>query len=168
MGGTNPQAGTGYAAFRYYKNIIVENIQLDTYIIPANLIVNNEINNNLVHIGSCIKNNSTITQIENNFFNACPYHLDLIESYSSGKSWYNVYSNGWCIQGGRINPNIGTLGTVTFLKPFKNTNYTVVSNQTTDTPYIFSMTNRRSPSTCTWYKESALIDGEWIAFGFIK
>lgn len=41
-------------------------------------------------------------------------------------SWYTVYSDGWIEQGGVTTsvPTNGT-GTITFLKPFSNTNYTV-------------------------------------------
>lgn len=44
----------------------------------------------------------------------------IVETYSNGTSWYRVYSDGWCEQGGQSNL---ANGTVTFLKPFANTNY---------------------------------------------
>lgn len=45
----------------------------------------------------------------------------LTESYMSGTSWYNVYSNGWCEQGGYT-----TSTSVTLLKPYTNTNFHVM------------------------------------------
>ena len=40
-------------------------------------------------------------------------------------SWYRKYSDGWLEQGG-ISSDVKELKTITLLKPFKNTNYTVV------------------------------------------
>lgn len=50
----------------------------------------------------------------------------IVETYVNGTSWYRVYSDGWCEQGAN-NQTSDTNGgyTVTFLKPFKNTNYNV-------------------------------------------
>ena len=49
----------------------------------------------------------------------------IVESYLNGISWYNLYSNGWIEQGGRIVINSATVGagtynntTLTFIKPF--------------------------------------------------
>lgn len=40
-------------------------------------------------------------------------------------SWYVVYSDGWCEQGGYFNPTANGIYTITFLKSFKDTNYTI-------------------------------------------
>ena len=51
----------------------------------------------------------------------------VVESYQNGTSWYRVYSDGWCEQGGSvyiIGPDGG--GTVAFLKPYKDTNYQIM------------------------------------------
>lgn len=52
-----------------------------------------------------------------------------VESYQNGTSWYRVYSDGWCEQGGVA--NAGT-SSVTFLKPFTNTNYYVTAHTVTN------------------------------------
>ena len=45
----------------------------------------------------------------------------IIESYRNGISWYNVYSNGWCEQGG-----YGVENTVISLfKPYSSTDYSI-------------------------------------------
>lgn len=47
----------------------------------------------------------------------------IVETYSSGTSWYRVWSDGWCEQGGQIPADdLGEI-TVTFLKPYTNSNY---------------------------------------------
>lgn len=52
----------------------------------------------------------------------------LTETYANGTSWYRVYSDGWCEQGSTSSGSSGggTNITVTFLKPYKDTNYTIV------------------------------------------
>lgn len=50
----------------------------------------------------------------------------VIESYVNGTSWYRVYKSGWCEQGGvtgAIN-GVDATGSVTLLKPYRDTNYT--------------------------------------------
>lgn len=80
----------------------------------------------------------------------------IIETYMDGTSWYRLYSDGWCEQGGYVSsiPS-GTAGvTVTFLKSFANGNYfsipswgsadyaaIAVGNRTTIDMKIFNRTN---------------------------
>ena len=47
----------------------------------------------------------------------------VIETYINGTSWYRVYSDGWCEQSGVATCNTSGEGTITFLKPFVNTDY---------------------------------------------
>lgn len=70
------------------------------------------------------------------------------ETYQNGDSWYRIWSDRWCEQGG----NTGTaMSTITLLKPFRDTNYTVLQSPgavggtqyhsiTTRTTTSFSMT----------------------------
>jgi len=56
----------------------------------------------------------------------------LIEKYQNGDSWYRIYSNGWCEQGG-----IATTNNVkfNFLIEFKDTDYNIqASSVTSATP----------------------------------
>ena len=54
----------------------------------------------------------------------------VVETYNNGTSWYRVWSDGWCEQGG-ISPSGGDTSTqtVTLLKAFSNTDYNVVAIQ---------------------------------------
>ena len=73
----------------------------------------------------------------------------LVKSTVNGTSWCDVYSDGWCEQGGRFQSNDNTNTTVTFLKAYKDTNYTPIVGQMLgsagDATYwnwaIYSMTN---------------------------
>ena len=52
----------------------------------------------------------------------------IVETYRSGTSWYRVYSDGWCEQGGIYDngSNAREIYTsLTFLKPYANVNYIV-------------------------------------------
>ena len=42
----------------------------------------------------------------------------IVETYVNGTSWYRVWSDGWCEQGGRFQSADGTDTGVNFLKPF--------------------------------------------------
>lgn len=46
----------------------------------------------------------------------------VVENYLNGASWYRVYSDGWCEQGGIIT-SVGSSQVVTLLKEYKDTNY---------------------------------------------
>ena len=50
----------------------------------------------------------------------------ITETYVNGASWYRVWSDGWCEQGGvNTKTGSGTLVTVNLLKTFRDTNYYV-------------------------------------------
>ena len=49
----------------------------------------------------------------------------IVQNYVNGTSWYRVWSDGWIEQGGSPNYGGNTSTTVTFLKAFSNTNYTI-------------------------------------------
>lgn len=56
----------------------------------------------------------------------------IVETYVNGTSWYRVYSDGWCEQGGIINSvskDTYTSATISLLKSYKNTNYSVLLTQ---------------------------------------
>jgi hypothetical protein len=58
----------------------------------------------------------------------------VVETYVNGSSWYRIWSDGWLEQGGVggdattiVMSETGKNNTVTFLKPFKNTKYSLVA-----------------------------------------
>ena len=50
----------------------------------------------------------------------------LVKSWKEGTEWYNLYSDGWCEQGGRIT-NSGSSGTAIFPLEFKDTNFSIAT-----------------------------------------
>lgn len=83
-------------------------------------------------------------------------------------TWYNLYSDGWCEQGGTCLHSTD-LATVELLKPYKDTNYSIsaVSGDTND---VFIDTIACSAKTCSKFEyrntaaDTAL--NYWITFGY--
>lgn len=99
--------------------------------------------------------------------------ITVTESYSDGQSWYRVYSDGWCEQGGygSATPQL----TITFLKPFKDTNYGFVNttrtgsgDSTTRTiePIINNITTTTiKVQSCPSFSGTVFL---WLAYGYIS
>ena len=51
----------------------------------------------------------------------------MTSTYSSGTSWYRIWSDGWIEQGGRITS--AGITSITLLKPHKDTNYCIAVAQ---------------------------------------
>lgn len=52
----------------------------------------------------------------------------VVQNYVNGTSWYRVWSDGWIEQGGYLTMT-ANVTTLTFLKSFTNTNYTIVGTK---------------------------------------
>ena len=65
--------------------------------------------------------------IENGRFRV-PYKVSskrfLVKSYQNGSNWYNLYSDGWCEQGGEIKRS-ETTQSILLHKTYKNNNYSI-------------------------------------------
>lgn len=103
----------------------------------------------------------------------------VIETWSSGSSWYRVWSDGFIEQGG-FNTNTGgsfsiTKITVTLNKAFSNTNYTFVRSDRiiyatsgTPNPAYFASFNQKTTTSVICPGDSDVIyDGfNWYACGY--
>ena len=60
----------------------------------------------------------------------------VVETYQNGTSWYRVYDDGWCEQGGdyTLSSNNGSIS-ISFLKPFNNTIYSILVSKQVDNNY---------------------------------
>lgn len=95
----------------------------------------------------------------------------ITETYSSGTKWYHIYSDGWCEQGGQI---IGTTsGTLTYLKPYQDTNYTIFMHGVGT--YTGSVTGSglfnpqtRTASSCTYYQDVNVNTIMWQTYGYVQ
>lgn len=91
----------------------------------------------------------------------------VIQTYKNGTSWYRIWSDGWCEQGGRGNTANSNV-TVNLLKAFKDTTYTVSIGNNTNGAYA-------SPSSCDIVSNSQIrlrcagtAEWMWQACGYIK
>lgn len=93
----------------------------------------------------------------------------IVDSYRSGTEWYRVWSDGWVEQGGVVVTSSGNSKTATLLKPFADTNYTIVGQA------VESGSNFRNGSTTDVVDKKATSfrigiygggsNNNWIAMG---
>ena len=134
-------------------------------------------NNNLYfYVGETVQNANLIDagRIGEQLANKQDKCIHIIDTYVNGASWYRVYSDGWCEQGGINTQSIGSQSTVNLLKNYKDTSYLVmVSNQSTsfvnDTANKFQINiyNKTTSSFGTWV-DSSFIGQCWETKGYIK
>lgn len=62
-------------------------------------------------------------------------------------NWYRLYPDGWIEQGGRFLTS-GTSGTLTFLKPMKDANYSIMSSEST---FTNNSSDTSGVSECTYW-----------------
>ena len=94
------------------------------------------------------------------------------ETYSNGSSWYRVWSDGWCEQGGRLSVTSNQTVTITFAKSFIDTNYTAFKNMGCNSTgagaareyslWNFTQTSMQTQVNTNHYWTS------WIAQGYIS
>lgn len=80
----------------------------------------------------------------------------LVESYTNGTSGYRLYSDGFCEQRGYSNVDSNTLRTITFLKPYKDTNYVVTLG---DSNIGMSNTNSRIAKVASITTKNMVVTG---------
>ena len=90
----------------------------------------------------------------------------ITETYKNGTSWYRVYSDGWCEQGGFGG---GATGTISLLKPMVDTNYQILCQKSGASQFPIAVTGRTATSfTVDWdYGSATKTNGWWQASGYI-
>lgn len=94
----------------------------------------------------------------------------LVESYVNGRSWYRVYSDGWCEQGGQITVTEAATN-ITLLKSYKDNNYNAVGCQAnTNTAGYHTINVAAYSATQVQIRQNAVGSPlvNWIAMGYIK
>jgi hypothetical protein len=92
----------------------------------------------------------------------------ITETYINGTSWYRVYSDGWCEQGGISARN---LQTIQLLKAYANTDYIVFGNIiTTDAQQVYgNQVNIMTKTTTNFsFPNSSGAQRQWHACGYIS
>ena len=98
--------------------------------------------------------------------------IHITETYQNGASWYRVYSDGWCEQGGEIPATTTAVATktATFYPSFVNTNYFAVGTTVKHNTYTGVL--NKTTSSVSFYSQTSggnLKEGIlWFACGYIK
>lgn len=92
----------------------------------------------------------------------------VVETYTDEDgNWYRVYKSGWIEQGGAVSGTSSV--TVTFLKPFADTNYKITSaitNATSNDSYMAAMMMASKTTTGFTANLNSVIKGkDWVAYG---
>ena len=143
-------------------------------------------NKNLIFSGevySSIDENCIISNSDDSIVANIALNRYVVETYTLGKSWYRVYSDGWCEQGGVIGSEGTTRGktqNISFAKPFRDRNYTIIAvdGNTSKTDYnnsvaianILNSTKRSTGVSVSLYGFTQNdVHGvvNWVAYGYI-
>lgn len=96
----------------------------------------------------------------------------IVETYVNGTSWYRVYSDGWCEQGGQFTGYNNTI-TITFLKSWANTNYSIMQGErgrAGGDPYVNGVyySNFTTTSVAAVLRNDGTNTYMWYACGYIS
>ncbi|MBR1681126.1 hypothetical protein IJ707_04980 [bacterium] len=133
---------------------------------------------NDVHIGTIVVEGGRITYTKQNNFNDNGLNVNRVnqavvdEYYSSGSSWYRLWSDGWCEQGGNVVPTAKT-GTVTLLKEMTNSSdYSIICQPYyTSSAAIYTVTllkASKSASGFSWWVNNTSYSFDWTAKGYVS
>ena len=86
----------------------------------------------------------------------------VIETYKNGTSWYRIWSDGWCEQGGYASSNPST---VTFLKTFVDTNYYMNCSNNANSADVGAWIGDRTASSAKI--NNAVGGAYWQACGYL-
>lgn len=92
----------------------------------------------------------------------------VIETYKNGTSWYRIWSDGWCEQGGITGK--GTNQVITLLKPYINGNYIILLSQYYTASADMHGTVKPDSKTQTGFTITghANVSFNWQTSGYIK
>ena len=116
---------------------------------------------------------STLTQPRYNSNHIIPKfnnNPQIVETYQNGTSWYRIYSDGWCEQGGcdKFGTYVSSNYTRYFLKQFKDTNYTILTTEQeslTDMDSRYTSVYQKYADRFVTYCKVGIC---WMACGYIK
>lgn len=113
--------------------------------------------------------NATNSKLEKDLSNITKGTLfsKMFTTYVNGTDWYRVWPDGWIEQGGLASKGGGI--TITFLKAFSNTNYTVVATSIGTNGEIYAQCINKVSTTQIKFSNtggSANMPKSWYACGF--
>lgn len=95
----------------------------------------------------------------------------VVETYQNGESWYRVWSDGWCEQGGQVSTTKEQDVTITFLKVYNNVDYTVMRTNVNvsagNTSYRQEGISSKTSSSFVFHVPALTVVTMWEAKGYI-
>ena len=90
----------------------------------------------------------------------------VVQNYLNGTSWYRVWSDGFIEQGGTVTSSNSSTQTVTFLKPFANTDYSLVGSVSKNS--VSATNNEVITKSATGFtlQHTSYIQFGWVAMGY--
>lgn len=102
------------------------------------------------------------------------YLVDVKQATANDPTWYNLYSDGWCEQGGISPTNFPASSagsdTITLTKTYKDNNYTViVAKNTTNTAATYGVSYSILSNTQFKLNNNASVGGNisWTTYGYV-
>ena len=97
----------------------------------------------------------------------------IVEKYNSGASWYRVWSDGWCEQGGYTSSGTqNTFVTVNLLKTYANTNYHIYTskyaNNTGSNTWSININSGNITTSSFQMGTYGYLSSNWITMGYIN
>ena len=145
---------------------------------------------NDVLLGTVVIQNGAVTKIINSHFNdnwankpattistaSSTKPVVITENYVNGYSWFRVFSDGWCEQGGVISSKVKTNIKITLLKKYANTNYDIFTNQQKyneldgagDTIGAYPVSGSQINIWHAWYGGNCTTNVFWTTHGYLE
>ena len=125
-----------------------------------------------VYTGTCTLTDGKITSFDVKQpvrlvdYNDIKDDVHIIETYSNETSWYRIWSDGWCEQGGHYKHTSTGRQTISLLLSFINTNYSVWANYAADSTQQYGQCKvaTNSTFTCKGYDNNTIY---WWACGYV-
>ena len=166
--------------------LLLNDIWVDTSIMPDKIQQfngSNKIDFEGLFIGKVVIESSQITSVTTIPYNSKTvtivnqsHNAHIIETYKNEHSWYRVWSDGFVEQGGIVQ-SMGVKSTrnITLLKPYKDTNYSVVASFRSGTTGSWGNTMGAYPLNNTqirvvqgWYGDTITVHIQWRACGYLE
>lgn len=166
--------------------LLLNDIWIDTSIMPDKILQfngSNKVDFEKLFIGKVVIENSEITSVTTMPYNSKAvtivnqsHNAHIIETYQNEHSWYRVWSDGFVEQGGIVQSmGVKSTRTITLLKPYKDTNYSVVASFRSGTTGSWGNTMGAYPLNNTqirvvqgWYGDTITVHIQWRACGYLE
>ena len=124
---------------------------------------------NDIYVGSVTVASNVITGVTQPITKGADCPATVVKTYRNGTSWYRIWSDGWCEQGGNTQSAVNGKYTITLLKPYKtivgasatswaDCNYAIISTPSLSTIAVETRGFDHTVQPCTAF---------WFIYGYV-